>query len=239
MLIDSRTQGFLREHNPGNYEKMLETGKNLHKKGKIDKLLVAPIPEQPERVGDLYCRWFGVKSKKTHTEAGVPVFSQLWAFEQIDTRYVLQLDIDVLIGRRNFEHDYLRDMLTAIREDNVFCVGFNIPHAPDSQFNPYQAAPGNYKPEVRFGLLDLQRLRAQRPFPNSVSSGFLTMTWYQSVHQYQQTHGWKSLRGGNPDTYYIHPPNSVKEDRCFITKVMGLVEQNQLPSQSIWANGIS
>ena len=229
LLIDSRTQGFLREHNAGNYEKVLETGKHLRQKGKIDKLLIVPIPDQPEWVADLYCRWFGVKSEKTHTESGVPVFSQLWAFDQIDTRYVLQLDVDVLIGRRNFEHDYLRDMLTAIREENVFCVGFNIPHAPDSKFKAYDAPQGDYKPEVRFGLLDLQRLKAQRPFPNSVSDGFLTKTWYHSVHQYQLDYGRRSLRGGNPDTYYIHPRNSVKADLGFMRKVMDLVEQDQLP----------
>ena len=229
MLVDCRTRGFLREHNPGNYEKVVETGKRLRKVGKIDKLLVAPIPEKPELVANLHLRWFGVESEKTHTEVGAPVFSQLWAFEQIDTRYVLQLDVDVLIGRRNFEHDYLGDMLTAIRENNVFCVGFNIPHAPDSQFNPYDAPRGAFKPEVRFGLLDLQRLKAQRPFPNSVSGGFLAKTWYQSVHKYQVDHGWKSLRGGNPDTYYIHPPNSVKENQCFMTRVMDLVEQDRLP----------
>ena len=229
LLIDSRTQGFLREHNPGDYGKVLETGKRLLKAGKIDELLLAPIPDQPGLVADLNWHWFGVESENTHTEAGAPVFSQLWAFEQIDTRYVLQLDVDVLIGRRNFEHDYLRDMLTAIREENVFCVGFNIPHAPDSRFNPYHAPQGDYKPEVRFGLLDLQRLKAQRPFPNSVSGGCLTKTWPQSVHQYQQDHGWKSLRGGNPDTYYIHPPNSAKEDRAVMIKVMDLVEQDRLP----------
>lgn len=229
LLIDSRTQGFLREHNPGDYKKVLETGKRLRKVGKIDQLLLAPIPEQPELVVDLYWRWFSVESEKTHTEAGAPVFSQLWAFEQVDTRYVLQLDVDVLIGQRNFEHDYLRDMLNAIREENVFCVGFNIPHASDSQFKTYQAPRGDFKPEVRFGLLDLQRLKAQRPFPNSVSGGFLTKTWPQSVHQYQFNHGWRSLRGGNPDTYYIHPRNSAKEDLGFMTKVMDLVEQNRLP----------
>lgn len=229
LLIDSRIQGFLREHNPGDYEKALETGNNLREQGKIDDLLIAPIPEQPECVADLYCRWFGVESEKTHTEAGVPVFSQLWAFERIDTRYVLQVDVDVLICRRNFEHDYLRDMLNAIREEDVFSVGFNIPHAPDSQINAYHAPQGGYKPEVRFGLLDIQRLTSHRPFPNSVSSGFLTMTWYQSVHQYQQAHGWRSLRGGNPDTYYIHPPNSAKQDLDFMTKAMDLVEQDRLP----------
>ena len=229
LLIDSRTQGFLREHNQGDYEKVLETGDNFREQGKIDNLLVTPIPEQPECVADLYCRWFGVESEKTHTKAGVPVFSQLWAFEQIDTRYVLQLDVDVLIGRRNLDHDYLRDMLTAIREENIFCVGFNIAHAPDSQSNAYHAPQGGYKPEVRFGLLDIQRLTAQRPFPNSVSTGFLTMTWYQSVHQYQQAHGWRSLRGGNPNTYYIHPPNSAKRDQCFMTKVVDIVEQDRLP----------
>ena len=229
LLIDSRTQGFLRKHNQGDYEKVLETSNNFREQGKIDNLLAAPIPEQPACVADLYCRWFGVESEKTHTEAGIPVFSQLWAFEQIDTRYVLQLDVDVLIGRRNFEHDYMGDMLTAIKERNIFCVGFNIAHAPDSQINPYLAPQGGYKPEVRLGLFDLQRLKAQRPFPNSESDGFLAKTWYQSVHKYQVDHGWKSLRGGNPDTYYIHPPNSVKENQCFITRVMDLVEQVQLP----------
>ena len=229
LLIDSRKQGFLRAHNLGDYEKVVKVGRKLHKEGKIDEILIAPVPEQPEYVTDLYCRWFGVKSKKTHTEMGVPVFSQLWAFEQVDTRYVLQLDIDVLIGRRNFEHDYLQDMLTAIQGEKVFCVGFNIPHASDSQLMPYHAPQGGYKPEVRFGLLDLQRLITQRPFPNSVSNGFLKTTWYQSVHKYQQIHGWKSLRGGNPNSYYIHPPNRSKMDQRFITKVMDLIEQDQIP----------
>lgn len=229
LLVDSRRHGFFREYNKGNYEKVVETGQKLLHDKKINKLLIAPTPEKSMLVKDLYCRWFEVQSEETHTEQGIPVFSQLWAFEQVATRYVLQLDIDVIVGHKNGEHDYLQDMLTAIQEKDVFCVGFNIPHSPVSRFTKYDAPTGEYKPEVRFGLLDLNRLKNQRPFPNIVKNGFLEMTWYQSVYKYQKAYGWKSLRGGNPDTYYIHPPNKYKTDEFFIAQVIDLVEQNQLP----------
>jgi len=230
LLIDSRKQNFLREYNTGDYESILRIAKKLLSERKVDRILVSPVPQEDQLVEDIYQRWFGVKSNHTHTFKGVPLFSQLWAFEQVRTRYVLQLDVDVLICRRNWKHNYLQDMLTAIQEESVFCVGFNIPHPPDSKFNDYHAPHGGFTPEVRFGVLDLERLKINRPFPNTVHEGFLEKTWYRSVEQFQKQNGWKSLRGGNPDSYYIHPPNTCKKDVHFQLRLMDLVEQDQLPT---------
>ncbi|MBF0430232.1 MAG: glycosyltransferase [Fibrobacteria bacterium] len=229
LLIDSRRQNFLREHNSGNYDKVVKISQNLLREGKIDRLLIAPDSQDKQLVEKVYKHWFGVHSKQTHTFKGVPIFSQLWAFEQVHTRYVLQLDCDVMICRRNQKHDYLHDMLTVIQEESVLSVGFNIPHSIDSKFIDYHSPYGGFTPEVRFGLLDLERIKSKRPFPNTTHEGFLTKTWYRSIEQFQKQNGLKSLRGGSSESYYIHPPNLYKNDIFYYLRLMDLVEQDQLP----------
>ena len=61
---------------------------------------------------------------------------QLWAFEQVRTRYILQCDVDALIGRRDLTHDYLADMLAAAKPSDVLGVSFNIAHPADAGFDP-------------------------------------------------------------------------------------------------------
>ena len=229
LLLDSRRRDFLREHNGGDYDKIINTGRTLLKNSRIDRFLIAPTNQESQLIENVYECWFGIRSKETHSVEGVPIFSQLWAFEKITTRYVLQLDIDVLICRRSYKHDYLQEMLKVIKEKNVFSVGFNIPHALKSKFKKYSAPKGGFTPEVRFGLLDLKRLKRQKPFPNSVSNGCLDMTWYRSVECYQKQNGWKSTRGGSPKSFYIHPPNTYKTDIDFHLLLYDLVEQDRLP----------
>jgi uncharacterized radical SAM superfamily Fe-S cluster-containing enzyme len=229
LLIDSRKQNFLREHNGGDYDEVVKKSQILLSEGKINSLLIAPGPQDEQLIQNVYQSWFGVTSKQTHTFEGVPLFSQLWAFEQVRTRYVLQLDVDVIICRRNLKHDYLHDMLMAIQRENIFSVGFNIPYPACSKFNDFYAPHGGFTPEVRFGLLDLQRLKAKRPLPNVIHDGFLTKTWYRSVEQFQKQNDWKSLRGGSPESYYIHPPNTYKKDKLFHLRIMDLIEQDLLP----------
>ena len=60
-------------------------------------------------------------------------------------------------------------MVEGGRADDVLCVGFNIPHDPDSEPKPYTGEPGQYVPEVRCGLLDLERLRSCLPLPNAAT----------------------------------------------------------------------
>lgn len=227
LVLDPYRGPFLRQHCEGHWSRLLEESERLRKAGWIDRVLVAP--EDPQSTSALNQRWFSVTCSHTHCVRGIPVTPQLWGFEQVRTRFVLQCDVDALIGRRDLAHDYLADMLEAAATPGVLGVAFNIPHAPDSGFRRYAAPSGEFVPEVRCGLLDLERVAACLPLPNSVADGRLTLTWYRSLQQHQRERGLSTLRGGDPRTFYVHPPNTWKRDEESLDCVRDLITQGHVP----------
>ena len=235
LVIDPYRGPFLRQHCVGDWQMLMETAENLRATGLLDRVLVAP--DDLQSVTAINERWFSLRCDRSHSATGVPVAPQLWAFEQLRTRYVLQCDVDVLLGRRDATHDWLVEMLDAAAASGVLGVGFNIAHAPDTWARPYDAPPGDYMPEVACGLMDLERMKACRPLPNTITEGRLTLTWYRSLQQHQRQHGLRTLRGGDPRTFVIHPPNSWKSDSAALDRVRDLVSQGRLPSMQFesWA----
>ncbi len=229
ILIDSFEGPYLREYDKGDLSMVINICESYRSSGLIDEIW--RFPKSDDLNQKIYQEWFNCLAGHSHTQTQIPVASQLWAFEKVETRYVLQCDLDVIIGRRDYQHDYLEEMVTALRSnEKAFSCGFNIPKEPTGNFEQYCAPIGSYVPEVRLGLLDLKRIKSQRPFPNSLFDGKLTTSWYRSIEQYQGLHGWTSLRGGSPQTFYIHPPNHVKKDHQFITRVRRLCEMGQVPA---------
>lgn len=227
LLIDPFRGPFLRQHSPGDFLGVVQAAARALDEGLVGRVLIAP--ESQDVNGEINKRWFSIVAEGTHNRQGVPVSSQLWGFEQIGTRYVLQCDADVLIGRSDPKHDYLADMMEAIQQTDVFSVGFNIPQQANAQFRRYDAEPGGYVPEVRCGLLDLERIFAARPLPNMADGERPVLSWYRSLEQLQHETGRRSLRGGDPRTWYIHPPNSWKVSPRVFEEVLCRVEAGQLP----------
>ena len=208
LLIDSYEGPFLRQYAEPDLQSTLDIAKDLKRQGVVDRHLTGPLDNSS--IKSVYAQWFGNSDiRKTHTTTGAPLFSQLWGFEQISTRYVLQCDIDVLVGRKDYQHDFLADMLFALQRQDVLGVGFNIPKANDG-FREYEAPVDGYVPEVRFGLLDLQRIRKLQPINNPVSGDRFTKAWHRALERAQQVHGYRSLRGGDSRSFYIHPKNEDK-----------------------------
>ncbi|RME22156.1 MAG: glycosyltransferase family 2 protein, partial [Deltaproteobacteria bacterium] len=225
LLIDPFPGPFLRQHAPGDLDRVMREARELVREGWLDEILVGPT--EGDEIQAINQRWFGVPAEHTHAIDGIPVTPQVWAFDQVDTRYVLQGDVDVLVGRRDRRHDYLAEMMTACAPPDVVCVAFNIPQP--SGRRPYDAPPGEYKPEVRLGLLDLDRLRALLPLPASMRGGRLTTTWYRALHQAQRVRSLRTVRGGDASTFYLHPPNDRKQDEDALARVRDLVAQGQVP----------
>ncbi len=218
VLLDSFRGPFLRAHSTGDYDAALATLRAAVECGEIDEILISP--DDPMLIESTLVQWFGVRTAATHTELGVPVFPQVWAFDQIETRYVLQLDVDVLIGREDLSHDFLAEMKGAISaHDDVVCVAFCIPPVLEGQIKPYGAPEGEYKPEVRLGLLDLHRIRTLLPLPNTARNGRLVDGWYRALHDAQRRKQFRTLRGGDGRSYYLHPTNDLKRDREWIDRV--------------------
>lgn len=227
LLVDPYAGPFLRQHCSGDFELLMQKARVLMSGGMVDRLLVAPVDEVAVR--GVNSRWFNLACSATRTAQYAPVASQLWGFEQVTSRYVLQCDVDVLIGRHDLEHDYLSEMLGACTgQKDVLGVAFNIPH-PEGTINPYDAPNGNYVPEVRCGLLDLERVKACCPLPNGMSDGLLHLTWHRSLQQFQIENGLRTLRGGDTRTFYIHPENHWKRDPKNISIIRDLVACGNVP----------
>jgi uncharacterized radical SAM superfamily Fe-S cluster-containing enzyme len=226
LLLDPKEGDFLRQYTPGNLSKLLAVANKLEADGIFDRVLISPYGGHEDKVAALYQRWFSIESNETHNCEGVPVFPQLWGFEQVNTRYLLQMDADVMIAR-DYDDDVVSQMLGALGQDEVFGVGFNIPQPRGAVFKPYT---GKFVPEVRFGLFDLQRIFEQRPFPNSLIDGKLKLSWYRSIEAFQNSNGWCCLRGGDPCSVYIHPPNILKQDIEYYDRTIDLTEQGLVPN---------
>jgi hypothetical protein len=228
LSIDSRLGAFLRQHSTGDIGALRSSAQRLLAQGVVDRIIEAPGGTEDVVAANL--RWFGLPSSETHTASGIPVYPQVWAFEQIETKYVLQADCDVLICRQDFAHDYLSEMLVAHASDGVMGVGFNIPQSAPAIARPYEAPLGEFKPEVRLGLFDLMRLRASLPLPNRLSGAHLELGWYQALHRALRVNGWRCLRGGDPRTTYIHPLNTAKRAPGLLEKVRRCVESGRVPA---------
>lgn len=228
LAIDPKQGLYLRQHAAGDLTALRLSADKLKQAGVVDRVIESPgdVPI----IRSLYERWFGLECENTHAVSGVPVFPQLWAFEQLATRYVLQADLDVLIGRLDFGHDYLAEMLVAIEPEDVMGVGFNIPHSVDKLVEPYDAPVGQYKPEVRLGLFDLQRLRSSLPWVNSLRDGSLVLGWYQSLHRELGSRRMRCVRGGDARTFYVHPMNTAKTTPMLIESSRSLIESGVVPA---------
>jgi len=227
LLIDPYEGPYLRAYAPGDLPRLMAEVKSLEEAGIVDRVLVSPIDS--ETIEKVNKTWFNVQCGNTHNVQGVPLVPQLWGFDQVQTRYLLQCDIDILIGRVDHDHDYIAEMIKAVQPVDVLGIAFNIPHAPESPQKPYAAKPGDYVPEVRCGLLDLVRLRSHRPYPNSIRDDKMETSWYRSVQKYQQMHGLKTLRGGDPKTFYVHATKEHKMNSKLFCQVRDLVGQGRVP----------
>lgn len=209
LLVDDYPGPFLRQYAEPNLDSLLSQANKLKSDEIIDEILIAP--NFKISIQENYLRWFGSgEVENTHTVKNAPLYPQTWAFSHIKTRYVLQCDCDVLVGRKDFEHNYLEDMLRAIHSQSVLGVGFNIPKSTN-QFLDYHGAPGQFAPEVRFGLLDLVKIDQLLPINNPIEEGQFQLTWHRALQHHQRdSQIYTSVRGGNPASFYIHPCNSDK-----------------------------
>ncbi len=208
LAIDPHQGRYLRQFSEGNLASLLDQAERLKATEVIDEVWVAPM--HSECIQNTFHRWFGLTGvSRSHTLSGAPLYPQIWAFEQVQTRYLLQSDVDVLIGRKDTEHDFMAEMLAAIQEENTWCVGFNIPKSV-SGFSPYVTRPQGFAPEIRLGLLDLARIKSNLPLPNEASEGHLIKMWHRSMELAQRQIGMRSVRGGDDRSFYVHPMNDIK-----------------------------
>lgn len=231
LVLDSREGGFLREHGDGGcLGRLSEAANALQDVGWIDRIPVGP--GDGDVAAGLNRRWFGVPSPSAHAETGAQLASTLAGFEACSTRYVLQVDADAMVGRRDRDHDYLADMLAAVQSDpDGLTVAFNIAMEEDRPYTP-EGPNGPWRVEVRAALIDLHRLLVARPFPNRVDerSGRLVLPWHRAVDRAIQGGAGRSYRGGDGRTFYVHPPNPRKHDTATWFGALDRIKRGVVPA---------
>ncbi len=228
LLIDPHEGPFLRQYASADLAGLVRVAERLIADHVIDAIWMAPTDS--DDIKSTYRRWFCRDDvAHSHTQIGAPLFAQLWAFDQLDTPLVLQCDVDILVGRRDWGHDFLDDMCRAIDAPDIVSVGFNIPQ-PTPGVKPYNGVPGEYPPEIRCALLHIPRMRAMCPLPNGVVEGRFELMWHRSVQQAQFSGASRSLRGGDCRTYYLHPQNVDKHSGS-LPRWRDLVAQGNEPQR--------
>lgn len=229
--IDPKEFDFLREYNTsGKLGDLIIICKRLVKENVIDRYIICN-----EAASIVNKRWFNIECNNSHSIKNAPVTSQLYALEKCKGDYILQMDSDVIIVRKDYSHSFLEDMLSAIEQDNrVVSVGFNICKSDEDYYIEYHGFEnGGFVPEVRMGLFSKSRLLAARPLYNTVKDGFLSLSWFRSLHETQKQKGLCSLRGGDNRSFYIHPQNYRKKQEDSWMTILDKAEQNIIPSLQI------
>lgn len=228
LALDGREQGFTRPYDTPDREALLREADALVRDGVVDRVIVAPT--EPAEVTALHGRWFEPSCGLTHTVAGAPLTVSLAAFEACAGAYVLHVDADLLVVRRDRRHDYLREMTDVLaRDPRALTASLNICHAENRDWTA-EGIDGPWRVEARGALLDCARLRASRPWRNPVSGGAHTLAWHRALDGVVRHDGWRSYRGGDRRTFFIHPPNALKRDRDVWLACLDRAESGLVPS---------
>ncbi|WP_298366421.1 glycosyltransferase [uncultured Lutibacter sp.] len=226
VLIDPRENNFLREYySKGSVQLLIDKIQKLHLNNVIDRYIVF----DNEQSLSINKQWFDLSCKRSHTSKNAPVSPQLWAFNQCKGDFILQMDVDVMIGRKNYKHSFLKDMLNEFyKNKEVLSVGFNILNKESNDYFGFKN--GGFVPEVRMGLLHKKRINSLLPLPNSIDdNGNLEFTWHRSLLKKQKESKKCSIRGGNHESFYIHPQNYRKNKPYAWMFILDRVEQNKVP----------
>ncbi|HEV2317514.1 MAG TPA: glycosyltransferase [Thermoplasmata archaeon] len=226
VVYDRRAGPFARQYAPGNPEALERTLLGLVDEGVVDRIVCADCDGGV--VAAVYQRWFGASAKESLSSAGQPIAATLQGFEACRTAFVLQMDSDCLIGRRDRGHDYLGEMLEVFaRDETALTVSMSVPF-PERV--PYTPGPGgaSWRTEVRCSLLALDRLHTTLPLSNSVGpDGRLELNWHRSLDELIGRSAFRSYRGGDPRSWFVHLPNDRKPSVTEWYNIAKAIERGQ------------
>lgn len=228
VVVDTFGGPFLRQYEDPNTKAHRAAMDRLLEDGVVDRVVYAP--SDPEVIRDTYRKWFGVESDETHSANGQQLFATLFGFDACAGDYVLQLDSDLLISRRDCAHDYLNDMVGVLRGDpKALFVPLSICRSERAAYT-YEGRNGDWRVEVRGSLFDHVRLQATLPIPNELENGRFALPWHRAFDRLIASGRYRSYRGGDPRTAFIHIPNERKSDVNDLLDIVGAVERTYVPT---------
>lgn len=210
VVVDPSEGPFLRQYDSVDTEAHRKATDRLLADGVVDRVIYAF--DDAEVIRATYLKWFGDESTETHSAGGQQLFATLFGFDACSGDYVLQVDSDLLIARNDATHDYLSEMVDVLRgEHRSLFVPLSI-CGPDPVPHSYEGPNGDWRVEVRGCLFDRERLQSVLPVANDLEQGRFTLGWHRAFDRFIARTDYRSYRGGDPRTAFIHVPNERKTD---------------------------
>ncbi|KAJ3195971.1 hypothetical protein HK101_010477 [Irineochytrium annulatum] len=156
VVVDSRRVDFVRAHGEGDMDALLRHLGKLKDEGWIDKVVVCDGPGGAERV---LADWFGVENvadagRATHAGTGVPVISFFEGLDACEGEVVLQVDLDLIVGRTETDHSLIDDAMELYEKDRAARTEIlsrrKCDHRPD---NRLKVAPNDCHDSIAINLL--------------------------------------------------------------------------------------
>ena len=227
VIVDPSSGPFLRQYDEPDAEAHRSAMERLLRDGVVDRVIYAP--EDPAKIRDTYRKWFGAESTETHSASGQQLFSTLHGFDTCIGDYVLQLDSDLLIHRDDAEQDYLSELAGVLQEDpKALFVPLSICRS-DPLPSTHQGPNGDWRVEVRGCMFDRRRLQSVLPIANDVEGERFAMGWHRAFDRFIAGTDFRSYRGGDPRTSFIHVPNERKADAEELPDILVAIERGYVP----------
>ena len=227
VVVDPSDGPFSRQYDQPDAAAHRQAMQRLLDDGVVDRVIYAPA--EPASIRETYRRWFGKTSDETHSSNGQQLLATLVGFESCSGDYVLQLDSDLLISRRNKDYDYLAALVGIMQRDpKSLFVGMSI---CNSKAAPYtsQGERGDWRVEVRGCLFDRRRLLSVLPVENTLEDGRFALAWHRAFDNLISTTAYRSYRGGGQKAGFIHVPNERKADSETLLDIVESVERGHMP----------
>ena len=228
LVVDQSEGPFTRQYEEEDAEAHRAGMDRLLEDGVVDRIIYAP--RDPEVIRGTYRRWFGVESDNPHSTGGQQLFATLYGFDACKSDYVLQLDSDMLVSRSDADHDYLAEMVEVLRRDpRALFVPVSICRSDKLPYTS-RGPGGDWRVEVRGCIFDRARLQSVLPVPNELEDGRFSLTWHRAFDRFISSSDYRSYRGGDPRTAFIHVPNDRKRDAGQLMDTIGSVGRGYVPS---------
>ena len=228
LVVDTWEGPFPRQHCEPDREAHRSAVQRLLDDGVVDRVIYAPRDE--DSIRRTYRKWFGEASVETRSANGQQLFATLFGFDSCNGDYVLQLDSDLLVARTDRHHNYLAEMANVLRQDDkALFVPLSIYGSEPAGYTS-MGPGGDWRVEVRGCLFDRRRLESVLPIPNELREGRLTLPWHRAFDRFIADGDYRSYRGGDPKTAFVHVPNDRKVDVDGWLDVLGAVERDHVPA---------
>ena len=231
VVVDSFDGPFARQYDDPEPDAHRAAMERLIAGGVVDRVVYAP--QEPAIIRATYRKWFGAETGETHSANGQQLFATLYGFESCSGDYVLQVDSELLIARHDHYHDYLGEMVDVFRTDpQALFVPLSI-CSPKAVPYTHEGSNGDWRVEVRGCLFDRERLMSVLPVPNEMKGGRFALGWHRAFDRFIASTNYRSYRGGDPRTAFIHVPNNRKAIHVEWLDITASVERGHVPAAQL------